>query len=353
MLLSKLFSKRSDGGLQEWSIEIVGNKYRTISGVVDGKLVTSEWTVCQGKNLGRANETSPSDQAMKEAQAQWEKKLSRKYSEGVPTDRKFTPMLARTYEKGKVKFPVFSQRKYDGIRVVFTKDGPFSREGKPFFTLEHIRRALKPLFVERPDIILDGEGYSHDFHDNFNKICSLIKRQKPTPEDIKEAESLVEYHVYDVVTEGNYEARLLWLSKNLPDDDCIVQVPTQKVTNEEELNELNELYVGEGYEGQMIRLDAPYEQKRSKNLLKRKEFFTHEYKIIDITEGDGNRAGMVGRLILALGDTTFKSNIRGDREFLREMWQNKKSYIGKLAIVRMPNLTPDGVPKHHCTVGIK
>ena len=50
-----------------------------------------------------------------------------------------------------------------------------------------------------------------------------------------------------------------------------------------------------GYEGQMIRKDAPYECKRSKNLLKRKEFITEEFKVVKVVEGQGAWTGYVKR----------------------------------------------------------
>ena len=73
-------------------------------------------------------------------------------------------------------------------------------------------------------------------------------------------------------------------------------VQTTKVKNEAELMELYGKYVDEGYEGQILRLDAKYENKRTKSLLKHKSFQDEEYIIVDICEGEGNRAGTeIGR----------------------------------------------------------
>ena len=45
----------------------------------------------------------------------------------------------------------------------------------------------------------------------------------------------------------------------------------------------------------MGRISASaYENKRTKQLLKRKEFQDAEFKIVEIVEGIGNRAGMAG-----------------------------------------------------------
>ena len=76
----------------------------------------------------------------------------------------------------------------------------------------------------------------------------------------------------------------------------LVIVETTEVNSREHLDELYADYVEVGYEGQMIRLDAPYENKRSPKLLKRKEFVDEEYEILGYEEGKGNRAGTVKHL---------------------------------------------------------
>ena len=61
--MEPIYKATKAGKIQEWRIEVEGNKYRTISGQTDGQKVTSEWTVCAGKNIGRSNETTPEEQA--------------------------------------------------------------------------------------------------------------------------------------------------------------------------------------------------------------------------------------------------------------------------------------------------
>jgi hypothetical protein len=63
-----LYKYDSRGLVQEWTIEVQGNKFWTIEGVKGGKLTKSEPTVCVGKNIGRSNETTPAEQAIREAQ---------------------------------------------------------------------------------------------------------------------------------------------------------------------------------------------------------------------------------------------------------------------------------------------
>lgn len=119
MLLPTLYSRTNTGAIQEWTVEINGGSYRTIHGQVDGKLQTTEWTVCIVTNEGRANQRLPDQQAIFEARAMWQKKLDSGYFESVDDidNFKFTePMLAKKYEdrKSKIVFPAYSQPKLDG-----------------------------------------------------------------------------------------------------------------------------------------------------------------------------------------------------------------------------------------------
>ncbi len=66
MKLKTIYKKTKTGATQEWTIEVDGNKYRTHSGQVGGAITTNEWTVVYGKNIGKANGTTDSEQAFKE-----------------------------------------------------------------------------------------------------------------------------------------------------------------------------------------------------------------------------------------------------------------------------------------------
>ena len=60
-------------------------------------------------------------------------------------------------------------------------------------------------------------------------------------------------------------------------------------------------------EGVIVNLDAPYECKRTKNLIKVKKFYTYDLKVIGYEEGSGRLAGTLGALIV-----DFKSNAVND-----------------------------------------
>ena len=101
------------------------------------------------------------------------------------------------------------------MRCIFTKDGAYSRTGKQFHNLRHIELRLKGFFRLNPDIQLDGELYNNALRNDFEQIISLVRKQKPTDEDRRNAQHLIQYHVYDMIAEGpSYEDRLNWLMSN-------------------------------------------------------------------------------------------------------------------------------------------
>jgi len=183
-----------------------------------------------------------------------------------------------------------------------------------------------------------------------------VKKQKPTEKDLLNSKVLIQYHIYDAsgpaLDEFSFSRRYELSRRCVFAEDAsagsphLRLVPTHHVLDEGMLDVLYASYLEHGYEGQMIRLHGPYEQKRSKLLLKRKEFQDAEFEVIDIQEGDGNASGMAKVAVLSLGDgRQFKADIVGERNRLREILAVKNRLIGKQATIEFFRLTPDGVPR--------
>jgi DNA ligase-1 len=237
------------------------------------------------------------------------------------------------------------------MRAVITNKGATTRNGKPWLTIPHILAALQPLFDENPTLILDGELYCHGLHDDFNKISSLIKKTKPTPADLKECAEVIQFWWYDIVDSSlNFSARTEMIEslckKHSLHKSCIVPVDTHFAHSVQDLDDYYGQYLENGYEGQMIRLDERYENKRSNTLLKRKEFQDSEYKIVEICEGNGNKSGMAGYAIMEREDgQRFRTNIKGNHTFLKTLLVDAESFVGSYATITYFNLTPDGIPR--------
>jgi DNA ligase-1 len=284
-------------------------------------------------------------------------------------------MLARDYDDiKKLTYPVYSQPKLDGIRCLVRLEGGVllakSRQGKRIDSIPHVLEELKPIFKQNPELVLDGELYNHQFKDNFNKIVSLVRKQRPKDKSkipsfeksLEESRQKVQYWVYDVPRiNSEIEEAELFLKRYdkaidlLKDLNYTVRVDTSVAKNSEQLDKLFDKYEKHGYEGQIIRKNSSYENKRSKNLLKRKKFKDKEYLVVDVLPGKGNKSGIAGSLICKDLDTgaAFKSNIKSNFQELGNILAKKQSYIGKLVTIKYFQLTPDGIPRFPYAVAFR
>ena len=374
-----LYQVDSKGQLRYWFMQTEGGKHRTVSGVVGGKDVVSGWVVSEPKNVGKSNATTAEEQALLETQADYKLKRDKKYYDSIDEAKKagsgtkfLSPMLAQKWEDNKAKAIAnnsvfFVQPKLDGIRATISKNGILSRAGKPIVSVPHISNSLGEFFHQNPRVIaLDGELYNHDLKHDFDKITSLVKKEKPSPQDLKESEDLIQFHCYDVIMDGNFEDRIRFRDTYLDQHWCIKHVETLRVITEAEIDELHAEFIGEGYEGSMIRLNTPYESKRSKGLMKRKDFFDSEFEIAEFVEGKGDWTGAVKAVKFRMPDGRVQDDgglpeagCRGSREFLTKLWEDYISQAVRAEIgwgiikrdlpthatIRYPNLTPRGFPR--------
>jgi len=217
------------------------------------------------------------------------------------TEDYIKPMLAHKYNPDKADYPAYIQPKLDGVRCVFTKDGAYSRTGKEFKNVGHIKKALKNFFNANPTSILDGELYNHGLKDDFEKIISLVRKTKPTKEHKKQAAELIEYHIYDVasMTIANYNTRLAYINsiKDLNWNHILRRVETKVVLDYDEAVKQHKKYLKLGYEGSIFRsMDGKYKNTRSWDLMKFKDFEDSEATIIGYELGKGKRQGTSCRM---------------------------------------------------------
>ena len=61
-----LYTRDSRGVVRTWYMETSKDSYRTVSGILNipSSVVTSEWTICKAKNVGRSNATTAEQQAL-------------------------------------------------------------------------------------------------------------------------------------------------------------------------------------------------------------------------------------------------------------------------------------------------
>ena len=263
-------------------------------------------------------------------------------------------MLAHKFDESRVDWnqAVYIQPKLDGVRCLFTKDGAYSRNHKQFMNVRHIEMALKPFFDQNPDVILDGELYNHKLKRDFEKIISLVRKQKPTDTDRRDAQHLVQFHVYDYfdgVMYDSYDTRRDQLICSDIYDAQIKYVHANRVLSYERAREYHATYLSEGYEGSIIRLDGLYKHGRSYDLMKFKDFSDSEATIIGYELGKGKRTGTLGKFIM-LDDEGVQFGCPPGKGYtykdLADMLKNVNDYIGQRATFTYFQRTQAGSYRH-------
>ena len=267
------------------------------------------------------------------------------------------PMLAYKVDKKPVDWSekVYIQPKLDGVRCVITLDEKenircFSRTGKEFYNLNHIKDSLKPWFEFNDDVILDGELYNHDLRDNFEKIISLVRKQKPTESDKLEAKKLVQFHCYDYIDQmHDYSTRMNQLVTSDMYSYCVKYVETSRVRSKDAAQLRHQYNLNNGYEGSILRLDGPYQCKRSYNLQKFKDFHDTEATIVGYEEGKGKREGTIGKFLMQDDDGNKFGCPPGkgyNYKALANILKNIHDYIGKRATFTYFERTQYGSYRH-------
>lgn len=360
-----LYKRHSNGTLGDYVISVTGNDDGTASivrrytKVIGGKPVIATTVVNEGKNIGKSNETTAYEQAVFEAESIVRKQLDKGYTEHKP-ERGTTstnalgfrqPMLAQPIEKVKDwKFPVLVQPKLDGHRLLATVSNEkvvlYSRQGK-VVECPHIQQELQMLYDEGYWLgqTLDGEIYKHGLP--LQTISSLVKKYQ------KESEEL-EYFIYDIMVDSGYSVRqslVTSITSNISLDK-VKALATELATTQTELDSYHALCISVGYEGTMVRgYDSLYEEgKRSKNLMKIKDFKDDEFEVVGWKLGkpdirpDFTYQRPVFECVTKEG-VLFDCTCFGTMQERHEMYEKGlDNYIGKMLTVKYFNYTPDKVP---------
>ena len=225
----------------------------------------------------------------------------------IPT---FDVALADTYKdstKKKVNLKDDSwyvSRKLDGVRCIAYIDETgepkfFSRAGKEFDTLGKVAEQLKKHNLRK--VVLDGEICMVDENGNedFQGIIKEIKRKDHTIQtpkflvfDILHLDEFDNAKSDRIFSERMDELELFFDTYDF--EGFISQVDQFYIDSEEDLQDHMDTAVHFGWEGLMLRKDAPYQGKRSSDIMKVKKFFDAEYVVIE-TENAVNRVIVEGR----------------------------------------------------------
>lgn len=341
----RLFKKDSKGKIRVLYVYAEGNEVVQVSGLLTGKYVERR-SACVGKNIGKANETTPNQQALLEAKSKYDKKLREGYFktlEEANNTEVILPMLAKPYEKESKKVDwttAYVQPKLDGIRCLNSKKGKISRKNVVIDTMDHIK---VPDTLEH---VIDGELYAHGL--SFQENMKIIKKVRSGTKNVK-------HHVYDMILDKPFEVRYELLKNYLDNEGCenLELVPTYKVESEEEMNLWHEKFLAQGYEGTMLRWGTGGYQvnKRSSYLLKVKDFLDIACRIINVLPSEKMPNQAV--FICELDGIPFGCGMKFSHKEREEFLTSKDEYIGKTAEIRFFEYTDDGLPRFPVCVGIR
>ena len=137
-----LYSRDSTSKILSWSIEVKetldGVKIYTEYGEYYGKKTPNHYLILQGKNIGKANETTPFQQAINEAEATWKKQKKKGYKStedlniGLPMDENYDTALYHSLlltlpkyrtDINEVKKPMLCQQYYRNKKNWTAPDG--------------------------------------------------------------------------------------------------------------------------------------------------------------------------------------------------------------------------------------
>jgi DNA ligase-1 len=273
------------------------------------------------------------------------------------------PMLAYPVSDKPIDYtkPTFIQPKLDGVRCLiqaeFTnvfkdlKVKAYSRTGKEWKNINHILQSLVPFFNKYPDVILDGELYNHVLRDDFEKIISLVRKQKPTREDMSEARNLVQFHCYDIVDEAlPFSQRNDFILKAVYNNyDYVKVLPCITVHSHDNAIMQHKINLKAGFEGSILRTNDVYACKRSHNLRKFKDFSDAEATIVGYLDGKGKRTGTLGKFIMQ-DDNGVEFGCPPGKGYtykqLGTMLENIGDYIGQRATFTFFERTKAGSYRH-------
>jgi ATP-dependent DNA ligase len=405
-----LYKRKDNGKLYTWTINVCV-KTNSDTACIDisygehgGKQIMHHKEVEEGK----CNRTC-AEQATQEANRKWLNKRDKELfceweslkNQTVETTNETNknvvvrPMLAQKAElekKGRgytIPFPLMVQRKYDGIRCIAYRgqDGHVvleSRKGTPFSGFYALTEELERVFdsFSENTIYLDGELFTDRV--DFETISGLVrksetsskasvkkdkskkltdKQQQAQHEDRENAvkKGWIDFHVYDMVDVSDLDqpfsqrcARL----QSIVDWPRLAQcklVETLTVDTPDQIRPLHDRFVGEGFEGIMLRAtDGPYQvNKRSKYLQKYKEFMDDEFQIVGFHEGSGNEKGAVVWDCVTKDGQPFAVRPRGTFDARKLLFQDAAAYIGKWLTVIFQEYSTDGIPRFPVGKGIR
>lgn len=256
----------------------------------------------------------------------------------------------------------YASRKIDGLRALIYMDdkgklhtssrGAMNYDPAMSDILEN--KKLIKLFKENPGLILDGECYHHGI--SLQQLNSIARTQK-TAVDYE----ILQFYWYDIVdTNSTFEERWAFMQdikdqlnlsfdpeREFEDDELRIQfVPQISITGWDNIIDLHNQYVAEGWEGLVIRDPSKTYRPngRTNDMIKIKKYSDMEVKVVGYELGLRGSEDMTFKCVMPDG-TEFLAKPHGDRSIKEEYVANfDKEYKNQMATIKYFYLSDTGTP---------
>ena len=267
----------------------------------------------------------------------------------------FDVQLGTSIEKTKLNGDekIFISRKLNGTRCAFIGNKCMTRQGKEYKGLDHIVADLQKLvgtdtFVDGELVYKNKEGLSDSAA--FQLGTGLAMSKSDDKSDLK----LVIFDIFPLSEFWSGKSKETYSHRHKRLKDLQVEIVMEEL--EENLEVVEMFYDGyehseiwkwldyaeeHDYEGCIVNLDACYECKRTKSLLKVKRFYTYDLEVVGVEEGTGRNKGTLGALVVQYKNNTVNVGSGFTDEESRYYWNNQDEIIGRVIEVKFKEITVD------------
>jgi hypothetical protein len=269
--------------------------------------------------------------------------------------KEYPVMLCSGFEQkliDKVKFPAYVQLKMDGMRFnAIVRGGKVdfrSRNGKEIQLLGN----LEDDFIKMADgveCVFDGELLVKSNGNLLDRQTGNGILNKAVKATISEKEAaMVHATVWDIIPFSDFsEAKCNTTYETRWESLCVMMdekkpvkvgmVDSWEVDNIDEAHTLFEGLLAQGHEGIILKdKSGAWEDKRVKHQIKFKGELECDLKIVDVEEGSGKAAGMLGAVVCESSDGIVKVRVGSgfNDEHRVNLWHIKQELIGRIVAVK-------------------
>ena len=266
----------------------------------------------------------------------------------------FNVQLGTSIEKVKLKGNemIYISRKLNGLRCAYIGTECRTRQNKKINGVDHIIKDLQAMgydnmFVDGELLYKNKEGLSDS--EAFQKGTGIANSKSGDKSQLK-------FVVFDMFPlkeflSGKSKEPYSIRSKDLdeleeklkfhPTDNIEVVPRVYHGYDHSKIWEWLQYAEDNDWEGCCINLDKPYECKRTKSLIKVKQFYDVTLRIIGYEEGSGKNKGALGSLIVKYKDGKSGIGYGYSDQMRKDFWEKRDELIGKLIDIKYKEETKD------------